>query len=110
MHVTNNMIGDLHHERAMRCIEAHARIVSGPVHTWTLSDVYASADLRAAMEAAVLPDEEDLLATAAEQPQSSQGVAQPRSDVRQHTAAQQLPLHSASVLHAEQPQRRSVTG
>ena len=62
------------------------------------------------MEAAVLPDEEDIGAPTAEQPQSSHGAPRSCGDADQYTAARQPALHSASQRVAEQPRSSSSAG
>ena len=65
------------------------------------------ADLLTAMEAAVLPDEEDLMMSPSGQPQSSRSAPLPHSsEAGQHATAsiQQPPPHDAVQHTAEQPQ------
>lgn len=75
-----------------------------------VTDVHAHVDMLAAMEGAVLPDEEDLgTSSTAEQPQSSRRAALSHSGAGQHNtalaaSAQQLPVRGASEQAAEQPQ------
>ena len=64
------------------------------------------ADLLTAMEAAVLPDEEDPMMSPSEQPQSSRSAPVPHSQVAQRATApnQQPPPHDAAERAAEQPE------
>lgn len=77
-----------------------------------LTSMYAHADMLAAMEAAVLPDEEDLVTTTVGQPQTSHIALQPHSEAGQQQTAEQ-PQSSRSAAQScrqTEPGQRTTVG